>query len=39
MKIISDYPNNKKTFNTIYKHHRLVCKLQTRGIMSHMEQG
>ena len=39
MLIISEYPNNKKTFYTIYEHRCLVRKLQTRGVMSHSKQG
>ena len=39
MLIIYEYPNNKNMFYTIYEHHCLVRKLQTRGIMSHAEQG
>ena len=39
MLIISEYPNDKNTFYTIYKHHCLVFKLQMRGVMYHTEQG
>ena len=39
MLILSEYYNDKKTFNTIYEHHCLVRKLNTRGVMSHAEQG
>ena len=39
MLILSEYPNNKKTFYTIYEHRYLVRKLQMRGFMSHVEGG
>ena len=39
MLILSEYPNNKKMFYTIYEHHRLIHNLQTRGVMYHEEQG
>ena len=39
MLILFEYPNNKKTFYTIYEHHYLVNKLQTCGVMSHEEGG
>ena len=32
MLILSEYPNNKKTYYIIYKHHCLVHKLQTCGL-------
>ena len=32
MLVISGYPNDKKTFYTIYEHHCLVRKLQTRVV-------
>ena len=32
MLILSEYPNNKRMFYTIYDHHYLIHKLQTRGL-------
>ena len=39
MLILYEYPNDKKTFYTIHEDHCLFRKLQTRGFMSHAEQG
>ena len=39
MLILSEYPNNKNKFYTIYEHHCLVRKLKTRGVMFHTKQG
>ena len=39
MLIIFEYHNDKKTFYTIYEHHCLVHKIQTHGVMYHVERG
>ena len=38
MLILSEYPNYKNTFYTIYENHYLVRKLQLRGVISHGER-
>ena len=37
--IISENPNNKKTFYTIYEHPCLIIKLKTCEVMSRVERG
>ena len=38
MLIIYEHPKDKKTFYTIYKHHCLVRKPKTRGVITHAER-